>query len=60
MAVLKTMIGLLSSLHCRRLWQRLRGVITIVAELLRLAFAWGVMGAIVWFWYWLLSNIGTF
>jgi hypothetical protein len=33
---------------------------SIIAELIRLAFAWGVMGGIVVFWYWLLSNIGTF
>lgn len=30
------------------------------SELVRLAFAWGAMIAIVGFWYWLLSNIGTF
>jgi len=32
----------------------------VLQELVRLTFAWGAMGAIVWFWYWLLSNIGTF
>jgi len=25
-----------------------------------MTFAWGAMAGIVWFWYWLLSNIGTF
>jgi hypothetical protein len=29
-------------------------------EVVRLLFAWGVMVAIVGFWYWILSNIGTF
>jgi hypothetical protein len=33
---------------------------TLIAELIRLAFAWGAMVGILWFWYWLLSNIGTF
>lgn len=32
----------------------------MLEELLRLAFAWGAMIAIVAFWYWLLGNIGTF
>jgi hypothetical protein len=32
----------------------------VLHELLRLTFAWGAMVAIICFWYWLLSNIGTF
>jgi hypothetical protein len=36
------------------------GGVEMLQELVRLTFAWGAMGAIVWFWYWLLSNIGTF
>jgi hypothetical protein len=32
----------------------------LLAEIIRLTFAWGAMAGIVWFWYWLLSNIGTF
>gem|GEM_PF-588288 len=32
----------------------------LFAELIRLTFAWSAMGVIVWFWYWLLSRIGTF
>ncbi|CAM2800435.1 hypothetical protein SKPI104516_04020 [Skermania piniformis] len=29
-------------------------------EIVRLAFAWGVILAVVAFWYWIISNIGTF
>ena len=29
-------------------------------EVLRLLIAWGVMGALIVFWYWMFSNIGTF
>ena len=32
----------------------------MLQELIRLAFAWGAMVAIIVFWYWLLGNIGTF
>ena len=32
----------------------------VFQELIRMAVAWGAMGAIVFFWYWLISNIGTF
>ena len=32
----------------------------MLQELVRLTFAWGAMVGIIWFWYWLLSNIGTF
>jgi len=31
----------------------------LLAEITRMTFAWGAMGVIVWFWYWLLSRIGT-
>jgi hypothetical protein len=33
---------------------------SLLTEILRLAFAWAAMAGIVWFWYWLLSNLGTF
>jgi hypothetical protein len=29
-------------------------------ELIRMVITWGAMLAIIWFWYWLISNIGTF
>lgn len=29
-------------------------------EILRLAFAWGVCGLVVLFWYYILSRLGTF
>ena len=29
-------------------------------EILRYVFAWGGVCLIIWFWYWLFSNIGTF
>jgi hypothetical protein len=29
-------------------------------EVLRYVVAWGGTGLIIWFWYWLFSNIGTF
>jgi hypothetical protein len=29
-------------------------------EILRYFAAWGGTGLIIWFWYWLFSNIGTF
>ena len=29
-------------------------------ELIRMALTWGAMVAIIWFWYWLMSNIGSF
>jgi hypothetical protein len=29
-------------------------------EILRYVFAWGGVVLIIWFWYWLFSNIGTF
>lgn len=32
----------------------------MVIELIRLSFAWAAMIGIICFWYWLLSNIGTF
>ena len=31
-----------------------------VWEILRYVAAWGGTGLIIWFWYWLFSNIGTF
>ncbi|MDA4085014.1 hypothetical protein MHAS_00757 [Mycolicibacterium hassiacum DSM 44199] len=32
----------------------------MVQEFVRMAVTWGAMGAVIWFWYWLISNIGTF
>ena len=29
-------------------------------EILRYVAAWGGTGLIIWFWYWMFSNIGTF
>ena len=29
-------------------------------EILRLAFAFGVAGVIIWFWYWFMESVGTF
>ena len=29
-------------------------------DILRLAVAFGAVGLIVWFWYWLLESLGTF
>ena len=31
-----------------------------VWEILRYVAAWGGTGLIIWFWYWMFSNIGTF
>jgi hypothetical protein len=31
-----------------------------VFEILRYVAAWGGVVLIIWFWYWLFSNIGTF
>lgn len=32
----------------------------MLLEILRLAAAFGAVGLIVWFWYWLFDNTGTF
>jgi hypothetical protein len=29
-------------------------------ELLRIGFAFGTCGLIIWFWYWMLDSLGTF
>jgi hypothetical protein len=29
-------------------------------EILRYVGAWGGAGLIIWFWYWMFSNLGTF
>ncbi len=29
-------------------------------DILRLIVAWGAMGLVIAFWYWVFSNIGTF
>jgi hypothetical protein len=29
-------------------------------EIVRLAFAWGLMVLVIGFWYWIMRNIGTF
>lgn len=31
-----------------------------VWEILRYVAAWGGTGLIIWFWYWMFSNLGTF
>jgi hypothetical protein len=31
-----------------------------VWEILRYVAAWGGTALIIWFWYWMFSNIGTF
>ncbi len=35
-------------------------IVAYVWEILRYVAAWGGTGLIIWFWYWLFSNIGTF
>lgn len=32
----------------------------MIQDIVRLVVAWGAVGAIVAFWYWIMSNIGTF
>ena len=32
----------------------------MVLEVLRLGFAFGAMGLIIWFWYWFMDSLGTF
>jgi hypothetical protein len=32
----------------------------VLQELIRMVVAWGAMIGVTWFWYWLISNIGTF
>ena len=32
----------------------------MLQDIVRLAVAWGGTAALVFFWYWLMSNIGTF
>lgn len=29
-------------------------------ELLRLGVAFGIIGLVIWFWYWLMDSLGTF
>lgn len=36
------------------------GVATVIEELVRMAITWGVICGLVAFFYWMLSNIGTF
>ncbi|MDT7733697.1 MAG: hypothetical protein QOE12_871, partial [Mycobacterium sp.] len=31
-----------------------------VWEILRYVAAWGGTGLVIWFWYWMFSNLGTF
>jgi hypothetical protein len=35
-------------------------VLAVLYEILRLAFAWGVCVAVVAFWYYIMSRLGTF
>jgi hypothetical protein len=37
-----------------------RPIVGYLWEILRYVAAWGGTGLIIWFWYWLFSNIGTF
>ena len=32
----------------------------MIEDIVRLIIAWGTMGAVIAFWYWVMSNIGTF
>jgi hypothetical protein len=32
----------------------------VLIEILRLAFAWGVCAAVVYFWYYIMSRLGSF
>jgi hypothetical protein len=32
----------------------------VLDELVRMIVAWGAMGAVIAFWYWIMANIGTF
>ena len=32
----------------------------MIQDIVRLIIAWGTMGAVIGFWYWVMSNIGTF
>jgi hypothetical protein len=32
----------------------------MLLDILRLIVAWGAMGAVIAFWYWIFANIGTF
>lgn len=43
-----------------RLHHQGRQTVNYLWEILRYVAAWGGTGLIIWFWYWLFSNIGTF
>jgi len=32
----------------------------MLEEIARLTFAWGTMGVVIAFWYWIMKNLGTF
>lgn len=32
----------------------------MLQEVVRMGVTWGAMIGVIWFWYWLLGNIGTF
>jgi hypothetical protein len=32
----------------------------ILTEALRLGVAFGIIGLVIWFWYWLMDSLGTF
>jgi hypothetical protein len=32
----------------------------MLLEILRIGFAFGAMGLIIWFWYWFMESVGTF
>lgn len=35
-------------------------MMTVLYEILRLAIAWGICGLVVYFWYYIMSHLGTF
>jgi hypothetical protein len=36
------------------------GGVDMLLEILRIGFAFGAMGLIIWFWYWFMESVGTF
>jgi hypothetical protein len=37
-----------------------KGGVAVLLEILRIGFAFGAMGLIIWFWYWFMESLGTF
>jgi hypothetical protein len=46
--------------QCARSTNQGGQIVGYLWEILRYFAAWGGTGLIIWFWYWLFSNIGTF